>query len=87
VATLKAYEQDFLKAYKGHMDKVKAELKFLKNKQNDLVGKLMGDDEITNLQASIKWFKQSAVKLNRILDQQRNSIKGGQELAVAKQSD
>jgi len=69
------------------MDKVKAELKFLKNKQNDLVGKLMGDDEITNLQASIKWFKQSAVKLNRILDQQRNSIKGGQELAVAKQSD
>ena len=54
------------------MDKVKAELKFLKAKQNDLVGKLMGDDEITNLQKSIKWFKHSAINLNQILNQQRN---------------
>jgi hypothetical protein len=35
------------------MVKVERELKFLKSKQNELVGKLMGDDEITNLQTSI----------------------------------
>jgi hypothetical protein len=53
VKTLKSHEQDFLTAYRGQMVKVERELKFLKAKQNELVGKLMGDDEITNLQTSI----------------------------------
>ena len=46
------------------MLKVEKELKFLKNKQTEQKGKLMGDDEITNLQRSIKWFKLAAIKLN-----------------------
>ena len=51
------------------MLKVEKELKFLKSKQNELVGKLMGDDEITNLQKGISWFKTAASKLNQILEQ------------------
>jgi hypothetical protein len=37
----------------------------------------MGDDEITNLQTSIQWFKTTAVKLNEILDQQKYDIQMG----------
>ena len=37
----------------------------------------MGDDEITNLQTSIQWFKTTAIKLNDILDQQKYEIKMG----------
>ena len=35
---------------------------------------MMRDDEITNLQSSIAWFKKEAVKLNEILDQQKGEI-------------
>lgn len=49
VNTLNQYEQDFLVAYKGQMLKVERELKFLRAKQNEVMGKLMGDDEITSL--------------------------------------
>lgn len=37
----------------------------------------MGDDEITNLQTSIQWFKTTAIKLNDILDQQKYDIQMG----------
>jgi hypothetical protein len=49
VSTLAQHEQDFLKAYRGQMIKVERELRFMKQKQTELTGKLMGDDEITNL--------------------------------------
>ena len=71
VDTLKNHEKNFIKAYKGQMLKVEKELKFLKNKKEEQAGKLMKDDDITNLQASIAWFKKEAVKLNQILDQQK----------------
>jgi ribosomal 50S subunit-associated protein YjgA (DUF615 family) len=43
----------------------------LKNRQTEQNGKMMREDEITNLQSSIAWFKQEAVKLNEILDGQK----------------
>jgi hypothetical protein len=74
VRTLANHEQDFIKAYKSQMDKVHKELKFLKNRQTEQNGKMMRDDEITNLQSSIAWFKKEAVKLNEILDLQKGEI-------------
>lgn len=50
------------------MQKVEKELRFLKKKQAEQAGKLMKDDDITNLQSSIAWFKSEAVKLNQILE-------------------
>jgi hypothetical protein len=58
------HQKDFIKAYEGQMLKVQKELSFLKNKQAEQAGKLMKDDDITNLQSSIAWFKSEAVKLN-----------------------
>ena len=74
VNTLKKHEVSFIKAYKSQMCKVEKELKFLKNKKEEQAGKLMKDDDITNLQASIAWFKSEAVKLNIILDCQKNQM-------------
>ena len=37
----------------------------------------MGDDEITNLQKGISWFKTAASKLNQILEQQKYELQGG----------
>ena len=74
VRTLTQYESDFVVAYKGQMLKVQKELKFLKAKQNEVLGKLMGDDEITSLQRQIKWFKATAIKLNEILERQKVEI-------------
>lgn len=68
VKTLANHEQDFVNAYQSQMDKVRKELRFLKNRQTEQNGKMMRDDEITNLQSSIAWFKKEAVKLNEILD-------------------
>lgn len=56
------------------MCKVEKELKFLKTKKEEQAGKLMKDDDITNLQASIAWFKSEAVKLNLILDGQKTQM-------------
>ena len=56
------------------MVKVQKELKFLKNRQTEQNKKMMGDEEITNLQSSIAWFKTEAVKLNEILDGQKQEI-------------
>lgn len=56
------------------MVKVQKELSFLKNKQAEQAGKLMKDDDITNLQSSIAWFKSEAVKLNQILDDQKSQM-------------
>lgn len=56
------------------MVKVQKELKFLKNWQTEQNKKMMGDEEITNLQSSIAWFKTEAVKLNEILDGQKQEI-------------
>jgi len=61
-------------AYKGQMLKVEKELKFLKAKQAEQAGKLMQDDDITNLQTSIAWFKSEAVKLNQILEAQKQKM-------------
>ncbi len=69
--TLGQHEKNFIKAYKGQMLKVEKELRFLKGKQAEQAGKLMKDDDITNLQTSIAWFKAEAVKLNEILDNQK----------------
>ena len=69
--TLNSHEKNFIKAYKGQMLKVEKELRFLKGKQAEQAGKLMKDDDITNLQTSIAWFKSEAVKLNEILDNQK----------------
>ena len=57
------------------MVKVEKELRFLKNKQAEQAGKLMKDDDITNLQTSIAWFKSEAVKLNQILDVQKSKMR------------
>ena len=56
------------------MLKVEKELKFLKAKQAEQAGKLMQDDDITNLQSSIAWFKSEAVKLNQILEAQKQKM-------------
>ena len=53
------------------MLKIEKELRFLKNKKTEQSHKLMKDDDITNLQSSIAWFKSEAVKLNQILDTQK----------------
>ena len=37
----------------------------------------MGDDQITSLQKGIQWFKNAAVKLNQIIDKQRDEIRRG----------
>ena len=50
------------------MIKVRDELKFLKDKKEELQRKLMRDDRITNLQKEIKWFKSESVKLNQVLE-------------------
>jgi hypothetical protein len=71
---LKQHERNFIKAYKGQMLKVEKELKFLKAKQAEQAGKLMQDDDITNLQTSIAWFKSEAVKLNQILEAQKQKM-------------
>ena len=73
-STLKQHERNFIKAYKGQMLKVEKELKFLKAKQAEQAGKLMQDDDITNLQTSIAWFKSEAVKLNQILEAQKQKM-------------
>jgi len=68
VETLRGHESDFIKAYKCQMIKVRDELKFLKDKKEELQRKLMRDDRITNLQKEIKWFKSESVKLNQVLE-------------------
>ena len=69
------------------MVKVDKELKYLKEKQNEQQGKLMGDDEITSLQRGIQWFKSAAVKLNLILDKQRQEINRGKFIKNHQQKD
>ena len=78
VSTLKQHEQSFIKAYKGQMQKVHAELNYLKNKQSEQAGKLMKDDDITSLQTNIAWFKSEAIKLNKILEAQKTKMKSSQ---------
>lgn len=53
------------------MTRVKKELKYLKEKAQEVAGKLINDQAVTNLQAQIQWFKNEADKLNKILESQK----------------
>eukprot|EP00347_Sterkiella_histriomuscorum_P006538 403352386 len=68
------HENDFVQAYRGHMQKVQKELVYLKNKANETAGKILNDDSITSLQSQIGWFKNEATKLDTILDTQKREL-------------
>ena len=70
---LNQHENDFKRAYKDQMKKVRQELEYLKMKQNEAVGALMNDDRITNLRKWIHWFKMKALELDAQLNQQKQS--------------
>ena len=69
------------------MVKVAKELRFLKQKQSDILGRMMGDDQITRLQTGIEWFKETAVVLNDILDKQKQQIAKGKQKKSQKEKD
>lgn len=68
------HEIDFVQAYKCQMLKIQNEMVFLKDKQQELMQKLMRDDRITNLQSEIMWFKSESTKLNQMLELQKREI-------------
>jgi hypothetical protein len=47
---------------------------FLKKKANDTAGKILNDDSITNLQNQIGWFKNEALKIDKILESQKREM-------------
>jgi hypothetical protein len=85
--TLTAYEQDFLTAYKGQMLRVEKELIFMREKQKEFSGKLMGDNEIVLLQQQITWFKKTAQELNRMIDRQREQMESAKLREVTTKKD
>ena len=56
------------------MTRVKKELEFLKNKAEEVAGKLVNDDAVTALQSQIKQFQNEAIKLDSILDEQKREF-------------
>lgn len=56
------------------MLKVAKELRFLKDKSNEVNNKLANDERIIALQRDIKWFKTEALSLNKIVDKQKNKL-------------
>ena len=63
------HQDNFIRGYKVEIEKVRDELVFLKEKQQDLMFRVMKDDRITNLKRDIKWFTEESTKLNEILEQ------------------
>lgn len=71
---LQNHAKDFRQAYEGHMTKVKKELEFLRAREREAAGKLSNDDNITRLQAQIKWFQREAGVLDQILEVQKREV-------------
>lgn len=70
---LQTHEDDYKKAYKQQMLKVRKELEFLKEKQNEATGALMNDDRITSLRMWIHWFKIKSMELDVQLNKQKQT--------------
>ena len=56
------------------MARVKRELKFIKVKAVEAVGKLSNDESITSLQRQILWFQKEALELDKILEGQKKEL-------------
>jgi chromosome segregation ATPase len=54
--------------------KIQRELLYLKKKAEEAAGRVLNDDSVTNLQKQIDWFKNEALKLDQILENQKKEL-------------
>lgn len=71
---LDRHEQDFLSAYKVHMNKVERELFLLKNKASDQETRLAKDEKILRKEEKLVWFETEASRLAKEIDTNDNEL-------------
>ena len=62
-------EQDFLAAYKGHMNAIQKELGLMKAKLTDKELKIKKDSKVAELSSQVGWFKKEALSLKTEMTQ------------------
>ena len=68
------HEDDFLGAYKTHMNKVEMQLQMLKDKARDQENKLNNDERIIRMEKQLVWYKEEFENLLNLKDKQDNEI-------------
>ena len=68
------HEDDFLAAYKTHMNKVEKQLQMLKDKARDQENKLNNDERIIRMEKQLVWYKEEFENLLNLKDKQDNEI-------------
>ena len=58
-----------MRAYRGYMDKVQAELAYLQNKMIETMNREMKDDKIGRLNEEIEGFSKEAMRINEVLEE------------------
>ena len=67
-------EQDFLAAYRGHMNNIQKEITMMKAKLTDKELKIKRDLKVAELTSQVGWFKQEALSLkNENLEKKAHS--------------
>lgn len=68
-------EQDFLAAYKGHMNAIQKELNLMKAKLTDKELKIKKDSKVAELTSQVGWFKKEALSLKTEMIEKANIAK------------
>ena len=71
---LQRHEQDFLNAFKCQMYNLYTQIKELKKAANNTGANLKHNEELHNLQKSLDWFRQEAIKLGETAEESKKEI-------------
>lgn len=71
---MQKHEADFLNVYKGHMYNIQKEMRMLKEKVSEDELKRKRDDELKTLQSERDWFRNEALRLDKICKEYKRNL-------------
>ncbi len=74
-ATIQKEERDFLSAYRSHLQLIQSELLGYRSKLTEQQYQLKRDATLFSMEKSLAFFKEEAIKLDRVGERQRDEIK------------
>jgi TPP-dependent indolepyruvate ferredoxin oxidoreductase alpha subunit len=84
---LSRHEKDFLSAYKAHMSRVREELITLRDKAEKADQKNKSDQKLNTLENQLEWFREEAVRLGDVCNNQQKEIEKWRAKAEALEED
>ena len=84
---LRKHEADFLNVYRGHMFNVQKEMRLLKEKASEEENKRRRDEELVKMEQERDWFRNEAVRLDKICKEYKKSVEKWKNKADALEED